>query len=296
MPLLGELAALTTATLWAAGSILFTIAGRRAGSFALNLARITLALLALSLILLATRGLAWAPGAGSRSVVILAVSGLIGLTLGDWALFEALVFVGPRLATLLMTLAPPFAALLAIPLLGETLRPVAWLAMALIMTGVTWVVLERSPTPIPRGYRVRGVAFGVLGALGQGLGLVLSKVGMGTVVDPLPATAIRMAAATAGVWTLALVTGRFRSLPVLLRDPTARWATLGATFVGPVFGVWLSLVAVRLTKTGIAATLMATTPVLVLPLLIFLQKEKVSRRAAAGALVAVAGVGVLFLR
>jgi drug/metabolite transporter (DMT)-like permease len=83
---------------------------------------------------------------------------------------------------------------------------------------------------------------------------------------------------------------------VLLRDPTARWATLGATFLGPVFGVWLSLVAVRLTKTGIAATLMATTPVLVLPLLIFLQKEKVSRRAAAGALVAVAGVGVLFLR
>ncbi len=296
MPLLGELAALTTAAFWAAGSILFTLAGRRTGSFALNLARITLALLALSLILLITRGLAWAPEAGSRNVVILAVSGLIGLTLGDWAYFGSLVFVGPRLATLLMTLAPPFAALLAIPLLGEALRPAAWLAMALILGGVFWVVLERSPTPIPRGYRVRGVTFGVLGALGQGLGLVLSKVGMSTVVDPLPATAIRMAAATGGVWALALATGKVRSLPVLLRDPTARWATLGATFLGPVFGVWLSLVAVRLTKTGIAATLMATTPILVLPLLIFMQKEKVSRRAAAGALVAVAGVGMLFLR
>jgi drug/metabolite transporter (DMT)-like permease len=296
MPLLGELAALTTAIFWAAGSLMFAFAGRRVGSLALNLTRITLALFALSTILLVTRGLAWAPEADAGNLTILAVSGLIGLTLGDWAYFSSLVFVGPRLATLLMTFSPPFAALLAIPFLGETLRPVAWFAMALILSGVIWVVLERSQTPIPRGNRIRGVTFGVLGALGQGLGLVLSKVGMGTVVDPLPATAIRMAAATAGVWALGLATGRVRRLPVLARDPMARLATVGATFLGPVFGVWLSLVAVRLTKTGIAATLMATTPIVVLPLLIFVQKEKVSRRAALGAAVAVAGVGMLFLR
>jgi len=296
MPLLGELAALTTAIFWAAGSLLFTFAGRRAGSFALNLARITLALVALSLILLATRGLAWAPEAHTRNVLVLALSGLIGLTLGDWAYFGSLVFVGPRLATLLMTFAPPFAALLAIPLLGETLRPTGWAAMVLILGGVIWVVLERSPTSIPRGYRIRGVLFGILAALGQGLGLVLSKVGMGSAVDPLPATAIRMAAATAGVWILGIATGKARRLPILVRDPMARLATIGATFLGPVFGVWLSLVAVRLTKTGIAATLMATTPIVVLPLLILVQKEKVSRRAALGAVAAVAGVGMLFLR
>ncbi len=296
MPLLGELAALTTATFWAAASLLFTAAGRRVGAFSLNQARITLALVALSTILFLTRGLDWAPGADSRHVTILAVSGLIGLTLGDWAYFGALVYVGPRLATLLMTLAPPFAALFAIPLLGETLSAVAWVAMTLILAGVSWVVLERSRTPIPRGYRVRGVVYGTLGSLGQGLGLVLSKVGMGEVVDPLPATAIRMAAATVGVWVLAVASGRVRALPGLVRDPVARWTTVGATFLGPVFGVWLSLVAVRLTKTGIAATLMATTPIVVLPLLVLVHREKVSRRAVVGAVVAVAGVAVLFLR
>ncbi len=296
MPYLGELAALTTAAFWAAGSLLFAAAARRAGGLALNQARITLALIALSLILLVTRGTAWAPAATGRDVAVLAVSGLIGLTLGDWAYFGALVDIGPRLSTLFMTLAPPFAALLAVPLLHETLRPEALLAMALILGGVAWVVLERSPATTARGHRIRGAVLGSAAALAQALGLVLSKVGMANAVDPLPATAIRMAAATAGIWVLGTATGRNRKLGVIIRNPVARYATLGATFLGPVFGVWLSLVSVRLTKAGIAATLMALTPVLVLPLVIGIHKERVSRRAALGALAAVAGVALLFLR
>ncbi|HYV50986.1 MAG TPA: EamA family transporter, partial [Dongiaceae bacterium] len=123
----------------------------------------------------------------------------------------------------------------------------------------------------------------------------LSKLGMGTVVDPLPATAIRMAAGAAGVWVLALASRRAGGVSHLVRDPVARWATLGATLLGPVLGIWLSLVAVRHTKTGIAATLMATTPLLILPLLVLVEKEKVSARTIAGTLVSVIGVALLFL-
>lgn len=296
MPFLGEIAALTTATFWAIASLLFNAAARRLGAFTLNQARITLALVVLTAILLATRGVNWAPDAQWSNVLLLALSGLIGLTLGDWAYFGALVYLGPRLSTLLMTLAPPVTALLAVPVLGETLNPSVWGGMALILAGVAWVVLERPTEPIPRGHRIRGVLLGGLGALGQALGLILSKLGMETVVDPLPATAIRMAAATACVWILALASGRAGAVAKLARDPVARWATLGASFLGPVFGVWLSLVAVRLTKTGIAATLMATTPILVLPLVVIVRKERVTPRAAVGALVAVAGVALIFLR
>lgn len=296
MPFLGELAALTTATCWAGGSLLFTHAARRVGAFTLNHTRITLAFVILSVLVLATRGTHWAAGVDGRHFGFLALSGLVGLTLGDWAYFRSFVDVGPRLTTLLMTLAPPFTALLAIPLLGETLGPKAVAGMAVTLGGVIWVVRERQPAAIPRGHLVRGVFLGGVGSLGQAMGLVLSKMGMGTVVDPLPATAVRMGAATVGVWILALATRRFRDLARLRREPAARWSILGATLLGPVTGVWLSLVAVRLTKAGVAATLLALTPILIIPLVIVVHRERVSVRAGLGAVIAVAGVAILFLR
>jgi drug/metabolite transporter (DMT)-like permease len=230
------------------------------------------------------------------NVIVLAVSGLIGLTLGDWAYFGAFVYVGPRLTTLLMTLAPPMTALLGIPLLHESIGLVEAAGMSVTLVGVIWVVLEQTPAPLPPGHRIRGVALGVLGSLGQALGLVLSKIGMGLVVDPLPATAMRMAAATVGIWVVAALTGRTGNMRRLLADPVARNTTLGATLLGPVLGVWMSLVAVRFTEAGIAATLMATTPILVLPLVRLAYGERVSWRALGGAMVSVAGVAILFLR
>ena len=297
MPYLGELAALTTALCWAAGSLFFTRAARITGGFPLNQARITLAFVVLSGILLLTRGTAWAPGAGAAHYGLLALSGLIGLTFGDWGLFRAMADLGPRVATLFMTLAPPIAALLAVPVLGETLGWPGILGMSLTLAGVIWVVRERQPaSTIPRGHRIRGILGGVLGASGQALGLVLSKLGMAEVIDPLPATAVRMGAATIGVWILAYTTGRRAGLGVLIRHPEARLATLAATLVGPVIGVWLSLVAVRHTHAGIAATLMALTPILVVPMVILIHRERVSPRAGIGALISVAGVALLFLR
>jgi drug/metabolite transporter (DMT)-like permease len=296
MPFLGEVAALGTALLWAGGSLLFTVAARRAGALALNQTRITLAFLILATLLVLTRGFTWAPGMESRHAAALVVSGWIGLSLGDWAYFSAFVYVGPRLTTLLMTISPPLTALLAFPVLGERLGPAAVAGMALTLFGVVWVVRERTGAPIPRGHRVRGVALAALGAAAQAVGLVLSRIGMGDVVDPLPATAFRMGAATAGVWLVALSTGQVGGAARLVRDPRARWATLGATLMGPVLGVWLSLVSVRHTKAGIAATLMSLTPVLILPLVRVFHGERVSGRAVAGALLAVIGVAVIFLR
>ncbi len=296
MPFPGEFAALGTAALWAIGSLLFTFAARRIGTFTLNLVRITLAFLILAAFLTLTRGTAWIPAPGD-GLVLLALSGWIGLTLGDWALFGAMVSLGPRLATLLMTLAPPLAAVLAVPLLGERLGGLAVLGMGITLAGVVWVVLERtSGTPLPRGHRIRGVVLGFLGASGQAVGLVLSKIGMGDGIDPLAATAIRMAAAMLGVWLIALVARRRVRLADLWRERGAQIATVGAVVVGPVMGVWLSLIAVLHTQAGIAATLMALTPVLVLPLVRGVHGEPVSSRAVLGALVAVGGVALLFIR
>jgi drug/metabolite transporter (DMT)-like permease len=296
MPFLGETAALGTALLWSAASILFAIASRRAGAFALNLVRITLAAFLLAGFLTWTRGPGWMAEAGGRSLAVLAVSGVIGLTLGDLAYFAALARLGPRVGAVFMTLGPPFTALLAFLLLGESMGLLALLGMFVTLSGVARVVLERPAKAIPRGHRVQGAVFGALAALGQGGGLVLSKIGMEGGLDPLAASAVRMIAAGAGIWAVGLAGRGMGSVARLFRDRAARWATLGATFVGPIFGVWLSLVAVKNAPAGIAATLMTTFPVLILPLVVVIHHETVSRRAALGAVVAVGGVALLFLR
>lgn len=292
----GELAALGTAVCWSVGSLLFAETARRAGAFALNQFRITVALILLSLILLVSQRGAGFPVIPRSGAVWLAVSGLVGLTIGDLGYFGALLRLGPRMAAVLSALAPPITAVLAWPLLGESLGPRALGGMGLVLLGVVAVVLDRSGDPIPAGHRLQGVLLGVLAAACQAIGLILSKQGMREGIDPLPGVVIRMAAATFGVWILALLTRQLAAPLRVWKDRTARWNGIGATILGPTLGVWLSLVATQKTQTGIAATLMATVPVLVLPLVILVRHEKVSPRSIFGAVLTVLGVALIFLR
>ncbi len=275
---------------------MFAEAGRRAGAFAVNQFRITLALVFLVALLAITGRLGTLPRLPAPGVAWLALSGLIGLTIGDLAYFGSLVRLGARSSSVFGALSPPVTALIAIPFLGERLGLMAFGGMVLTLAGVVWVILERPAVPIPRGHRIEGALLGALGAVCQAVGFVIAKQGMKDSIDPLTANAVRMAAATIGIWTVALFTARLGSPVLILRDRTARLCALGATIVGPVLGVWMSLVAAKLTKTGIAATLMSTTPILVLPLVILVHREKVSARAAIGAVLAVAGVALIFLR
>lgn len=297
MNYIGEMAALTTATFWSFGSLLFAIVADRAGAFALNIFRITLAFGVLSLFVIVSGLGHHFPWPGQHpGVPWLVVSGIIGLTIGDFGYFGALQRLGPRVATLLAAFAPPITALLGWVLLRESLGILALVGMGFVLAGVAWVVLERPATPVPRGHRMEGVLLGIGAAACQAIGLVMAKRGMGTTMAPLQATAIRMASAMISVWLVALFTRQLDAPGRVWRDRRSRYAAFGATFLGPVFGVWLSLVAARHTHAGIAATLMATVPVLILPLVVIFRKEKVSIRAALGAFITVAGVALIFLR
>jgi len=295
LPFLGEAAALGTALCWTFGSLLFTLPSRKCGALAVNLTRITLAFLVLAVLVFLTGS----EGLGTLTrhrVLILALSGWVGLTLGDWALFTAYAQIGPRISTLVTALAPPMAAAMAIPVLSERIGIMGYLGMSITLFGVVWVVLERSATPMPRGHRIRGLFLAFLGAAGQAGGLVLSKLGMEGEVPPLTATMVRMAAATVGIWLVAGAGRRIPEVMCLLRDRASGLAVIGATLIGPVTGVTLSLVAVSHTQAGIAATLMAPVPVFILPLVRVVYGEQVSLRAGLGAIIAVGGVAVLFLR
>jgi drug/metabolite transporter (DMT)-like permease len=292
--LTGEIAALGTAVCWAFTGIFFAEAARRVGALRVNLLRLPIALVLLSAALVATA----TPLAAldTRRVGLLAASGLVGLTIGDLALFAALVRIGPRLITLLMALAPVFATLAGAVGLREVPGPLELTGMAITLAGVAWVVLERSDGEAhPLDHR-GALALGVLAAACQGFGLVLAKAGMAGEVPPLAATWVRMGVATAGMWLLALAFGRTAGLDIVASARRALAPVLGGAISGPFVGVWLSLVAARYTDVGVAATLMATTPVLIIPLVMRTEGYRPTPRAVLGALVTIAGVALLFAR
>jgi drug/metabolite transporter (DMT)-like permease len=256
---IGPMAGVTTSILWTGTSLAFTAAGRRLGPTIVNSARILLAIfLHAATFRLLTGG--WIPDVVGRQVMFLALSGIIGLSIGDQALFTAFVDIGPRLAMLVMTTAPLMAAAFGWVVLEEAISGVACLGMAMTIGGVAWVVMERGQldrTGVTH-HRVRGIALAVVASACQAGGLLLSKQGMGHGwlpadhrLDPQAATLLRMVFAGLGmVPILGLHAARERRRHAIGLLPAHRgswrtglmFASLGAVF-GPFLGVWMSLVA-----------------------------------------------------
>lgn len=291
----GELAALGTALCWTATALFFAEAGVRIGSLVVNVLRLVMALGMLTVLGWVTRGLPWPTDATPHAWLWLTISGVVGFAFGDLCLFRAFVLIGARLGSLIMSLAPPFAALLGFMVLGETLALDQVLGMALTVAGVGLALADRqrgAQGPVDRRAQVVGVLLAVCGALGQGGGLVLSKYGMGD-YDAFAATQIRV---FAGAVSFALIFTAIRGWPRVgqaLRQTRAMVFTgLGAVF-GPFLGVSLSLLAVQHTQAGIAASLMATSPILIIPVVVVVQRERVGLPGVLGTLLAVLGVVLL---
>ncbi len=292
---IGELAALGTACCWTVTALSFESAGRKVGSLPVNFIRLAVAILFLSIFGWLTRGRALPLDASPHAVLWLSASGLVGFAIGDLCLFRAFVEIGSRLSTLLMSLVPPMTALAGLVILGEKLVLVDWLGMTLTIGGVVWVVLERVPDRNGRTARVptRGILLALGGALGQAIGLVMSKYGMGD-YNAFAATQIRVMAGAAGFAVLFAFVGRWPHVAGALRNGPAMGLTGLGAFFGPFLGVSLSLVAVQNTRAGLAATLMALLPVLMLPAAFFVRKERITGRAIGGAVLAFAGAALLF--
>jgi drug/metabolite transporter (DMT)-like permease len=297
MNFIGEIAGLATSLFFSMTAIIFASTGRMVGSQVTNRTRLVFALVYLIILntILFREPLPFS--ADSSRWIWLSLSGVIGLSLGDAFLFQALVSVGPRLGSLLMSLAPIFGSVIAWVFFGETLSPLQITGILLALSGIGWVVMSHEEPPnTPRGHTKRGVFFGVLAALGQAVGLVLSKQGMFGEFSPFQANVIRMLAAVVFIWMWTLLQGEAGATLTALRakPQVIRLLALGA-LVGPVLGVSSSLLAVQHTQVGVASTLMTLPPVIILPVSYFIFKEKVGWQAVAGTILAIAGVAVLFL-
>ena len=309
----GYLAGIATSILWMATSLLFTEAGKRLGVTVVNFTRLVLAVLLLGLTHRILTG-HWVPDASLGQVALLGASGVIGLAIGDQALFTSFILVGPRIATLIMTTSPLFAALFGWVVMGETLGTIALIGILTTLGGLAWVVSERLPSTTITEKRnwYRGIALAGVGAICQAAGLLLSKQGMGhgwldrdCHLDPQAATLIRMVFATAGMAPF-LLFGRKATRSSKQRPLTRprrrfgpnRWriglafAAMGAV-AGPYLGVWMSLVATDRAPLGIAQTLCSLTPIFILPAARVIYGEKIGVRALLGTCLAIGGVGLL---
>ena len=294
MPFLGELSALLTALLWSGSSIVFASAIKRIGSVHVNVARLVIAAILLLATILAMRldvQLSWS------QIGNLAVSGIIGLVFGDTFLFQSYVYNGARISMLIMSVAPAISALLAYFLIDEVLSLWGVLGMLVTIGGIAIVASDRREDGKHSLTRI-GLVYGFFGALGQGAGLIFARLAFDEgEIHGLVATFVRVVPAIFLLFPLAVLTKRLQyPIRTLSKDKRALVLTSLGALLGPYFGITFSLIAVAHTKVGIAATLMGTSPIMMLPMVRFLQKEVLTWRAILGAFVAVAGVAILFLR
>lgn len=288
----GELAALGAALIWAIASFIYLKLGQRMSPMILNWTKSTVAILMIGLTLLAIR---LEPAFTAQSLSLLALSGAVGIGLGDSAFFSSINTLGPRRALLMESLAPPLTALIAMVVLQEQLGVIAWCGIFLTVTGVAWVVAEReADSGGDRAHLGQGILMGLAAALCQAVGSVCSRAALAdTTVSPLWSTLIRL---VAGVLVLMLWLGA-RPAPLKqlrwLRSPRFLGVIVVTAFAGTFIGIWLQQVALKFTAAGIAQSLNSTSPLFVLPIALW-AGERVSFRSAFGVIVALVGIWLLF--
>jgi drug/metabolite transporter (DMT)-like permease len=293
---IGEFAALFTAFCWTATALAFESASLKVGSVAVNLIRLMLAMIFLSIFSYISRGYILPTDASSNAWLWLSVSGIIGFVIGDLFLFESYTIIGSRIAMLIMTMVPPMTAFLSWLVLGETLTFFNFIGMTLTIGGISLVILTRGngQKMFSISHSLKGLSFAFLGAVGQAVGLVFSKIGMGN-YNAFAATQIRVITGIIGFAIVITLWKKWSNVGIAIKNINAmKRIGIGSVF-GPFLGVSFSLYAVQHTNAGIASTIMAIVPVLIIPPAFFIMKQKVTLKEVIGAIISVIGVALFFI-
>ena len=292
----GELAALMVAFFWSITALSFEAASKKVGSIPVNIIRLVIGLAFLSVMNWMSRGLLLPTDASLHNWIWLSVSGLIGFVIGDFLLFKSFTVIGAWLAMLIMTLAPPMAAVFGWLLLDERLSMMSLAGMVITLAGIVVVIFrpEGKNGNVAVSKPIAGLLFAFGGALGQALGIVFSKYGMQQ-YSPFAATQIRIIAGIIGFIVFITLIGKWVSVRSALMDRKAMISTTIGSFFGPFLGVSFSLLAIQHTSTGVASTIMALVPIFVIPPSILLFKHKITAREILGTIISLCGVALFFL-
>ena len=311
-PYLGELVALGTTISWSIGIFPFTEAARRMGPNPVNHIRLLLAVIFLTIISLIFLPISFTELFSSplpEHWIWFGASGVIGLALGDYFGFTSFAILGPRVGSIFTTLAPAAALCLGFFIIGEHINLLGITGIMITIAGVIWLTLSRSAKSEMKDHEYgnvgKGILFGILSAVCQGVGVVLANKGFQSQLNEtdLPffqATWIRMISATAVIFLITIVQGKLKNIlqPALKNKNNGLIYTFWGTVFGPVIGVSLSMFAVSLlhNKPSVAQTIFSLVPVVVLPISYIFYKEKITVKSIMGAFIAITGVIILIWR
>ena len=305
MSFIGELISIGVAFSWTATALLSEFGSKRLGNLTLNVLRMSLALVFSLVLFLVVTGNPLPAGASSEACGWMLLSGLVGYVIGDFCLFQCYIIIGSRFGQLFMTLAPLAAALMAWVTLGQQLTSRSLMAMLITLSGIAISILGRSEHHrLALSLPLSGVLYAIGAALCQGVGLVLSKIGMNHFepvagmpdwLVPFSANFYRCIAGFVGFIVLLYMRKGLKPLSEALHDRKGLTVATATTIFGPFVGVGFSLMAVQYTAAGSASTLMAMTPIIILLPSHWLFGERITWRAVLGAVISVVGVSLFFL-
>lgn len=289
-----EWLSLTAAFLWAISSLISVTPARHLGSFAYSRWRMGCTAIMLAIMALISGG--WHT-VSAQHLSPMMLSGLIGIFIGDTALFACMNRMGPRKAGLLFSCHAVFSAILGYFLFSETMQEVELSGAFLVFSGVLIAIFfgkrkQQHDWEQTKGNIWIGITLGLVAALCQALGGIIAKPVMLTTIDPIAASAIRMT-------TAFVAHSIFRLSGAKLAKPIKpiTWRILSITalngFLAMVVGMTLILYALRDGNVGMVALLSSTTPIMVLPILWIYIKQKPNKFAWLGALLAVIGTGLI---
>jgi len=291
----GELAAVAVAFFWTITALSFEVATKRIGSLAVNITRLVFAMVFLSIFMWIYRGLPFPTDASPHAWLWLSLSGLVGFVFGDYFLFHSYRLISSRIAMLIMTFVPPVTAFLGWIVLGEMMTTQHLIGMTLTVSGIALTIFAKpNGQKIQLKYPMKGLLFAFFGVLGQAGGLVLSKYGMMD-YSPFASTQIRIIAGAVGFGLIIAFTGKTMFVINALKNKTALTGITIGSFFGPFLGVSFSLLAIQNTSTGIASTIMALVPILIIPPAAIFFKQRVTLLDYIGAVISVGGVVMFFV-
>jgi drug/metabolite transporter (DMT)-like permease len=309
MHYLGETISLIVAVSWTITAIFAEIASKRLTPIILNVVRMIMSLILLMLTLFIFTGSVYPLYADNSTWFWLLLSGVVGYIFGDTCLFNSYVLIGSRFGQLFMTLSPPTAAIMSFFFLDEKMSLLSLLGMIVTLSGIGISIMNKGEHhKLNFKLPLKGILYGIGAGLGQGGGLVLSKIGINHYATLIPAAAtgsmntiafastfMRVIAGLVGFIIILRFRKEYHFFPTAIRDKKGMWNAVGMTFFGPFLGVSMSLMAVQYTNVGIASTLMALSPIFILLPSRFILKQKVTLKEAIGAFISVIGVSLFFM-
>lgn len=288
----GGWAALVASMVWTLTAVANERYTKNASPMMINFGRILLGFVLITILSYVQLGrLIWLGGT-PIAYLWLFLSGAIGFALGDTYLMRAFHRLGARLTLLMYSAVPVITAIAGYFLFDEKLSARNILGMFLVLAGIVWVISAQSQKKSER-INVANLMDGVIATLCQAVGVILSKSGIQSLA-PVTGTQMRILGGILGMILLITLVRKWPDLDQF-RLKNVQGLIVANAVLATFIGVSLSMVALKYTKAAVASTLMSLMPVMILPISIFILKEKLNVKEIAGAIISVVGITVLFL-